>query len=152
MKQGGHHVLFRSEHSVLFRSFKERNILLLSFFEFLATYDPQKNAKNATFFCKEHKITQRTQRTQRSFATNIKERENVLFFCKRTQNVLFFFQNIYIDIYRYTFIQLNFIDKKYDFYIYNDSPFYHYYRIYYKIPDTTTYLWGNPQGQVLNFL
>ena len=32
----GHRVLFRAERSVLFRSFKERNVLLRSFFEFLA--------------------------------------------------------------------------------------------------------------------
>ena len=58
----------------------------------------EKSAKNATFFCKERKNTQRTQRTQRSFAKNVKERENVSFFCKRMQNVPFFFQYIYIDI------------------------------------------------------
>ena len=44
----GHRVLFRSERNVLLRSFKECNILLRSFFEFLATYETQKN--NA-FFC-----------------------------------------------------------------------------------------------------
>ena len=43
----GHRVLFRSERIVLFRSFKERNVLLCSFFEFLATYETQKN--NAFF-------------------------------------------------------------------------------------------------------
>ena len=41
----------------------------------------------------------RTQRTQRSFEKNVKERENVSFFCKRTQNVTFFFQYLYIDMY-----------------------------------------------------
>ena len=55
----GHCVLFRSERSILFRSFKERNFLLHSFFEFLATYETKKNAKNATFFCKERKRTQK---------------------------------------------------------------------------------------------
>ena len=35
-----------------------------------------------------------SQRTQHSFAKNIKERKNVSFFCKRTQKVLFFFQYI----------------------------------------------------------
>ena len=44
----GHCVLFRSERIVLLRSFKARNVLLRSFFEFLATYETQKN--NA-FFC-----------------------------------------------------------------------------------------------------
>ena len=33
----------RSEHIVLLRSFKARNVLLHSFFEFLATYETQKN-------------------------------------------------------------------------------------------------------------
>ena len=72
------------ERSVLFRSFlknerecKERNVLL------------QRTEKNAMFFCKERK------RTQRSSAKNGKERENVSFFCKRTRerSVLF---SIYI--------------------------------------------------------
>ena len=111
----GHCVLFRSERSILFNSFKERNFLLGSFFEFLATYETQKddalfsvlflrrekNAKNAAFFYKECK---RTQRKQHSFAKNVKERENVSFFCKKTQNVEFFFSIYiykYIDIYRY---------------------------------------------------
>ena len=67
----GHRVLLRSERIVLLRSFKEHNVLLRSFFEFLATYETQKNAKNATFFCKERK---RMQRTQRSFAKNVKYR------------------------------------------------------------------------------
>ena len=44
----GHHILFRSEHIVLLRSFKERNVLLRSFFEFLVTYETQ---KNDAFFC-----------------------------------------------------------------------------------------------------
>ena len=39
----GHRVLFRSKRSVLFHSFKECNILFCSFFEFLATYETQKN-------------------------------------------------------------------------------------------------------------
>ena len=39
----GHRVLFRSERILLFRSFKARNVLLCSFFEFLATYQTQKN-------------------------------------------------------------------------------------------------------------
>ena len=43
----GHRALFRSERSVLFRSFKECNILLRSFYEFLATYETQK--KDAFF-------------------------------------------------------------------------------------------------------
>ena len=101
----GHCVLSRSELSVLSRSFKKRSVLSHYFFEFLATYESQKNGtffpvlfkrteknlKNVPFFYKER------ERTQRSFCTflkNGKERENVLFFCKRTQNVPFFFQYI----------------------------------------------------------
>ena len=85
----GHCVLFRSVRSVLFHSLKGTLRSFPVFFEFLATYETQKNAKNATFFCKEWK------RTQHSFAKNVKERENVLFFCKRTRerSVLF---SIYI--------------------------------------------------------
>ena len=92
----GHRVLFRSERSVLFCSFKEHNILFRSFFEFLATYETlkndaffsilflraeknPKNAKNATFFCKKSK-----------------RMPEWFIFCKRTQNVAFFFQYIYI--------------------------------------------------------
>ena len=130
----GHCVLLRSEHNVLQRSFKTRcfqvllrsehkvllrsccfQVLLRSFFEFLATYETQKNnaffcilflrtyknAENATFFCKERK---RMPRTLRSFAKNIKERENFLFFCKRVQKnaeqcVFFLLQYINIQIY-----------------------------------------------------
>ena len=44
----GHRVLLRSELIVLLRSFKTRNILLRFFFEFLATYETQ---KNDAFFC-----------------------------------------------------------------------------------------------------
>ena len=39
----GHRVLLRSERIILLHSFKARNILLRSFFEFLATYETQKN-------------------------------------------------------------------------------------------------------------
>ena len=39
----GHSILFHSERSVLFRSFKEHSVLFRSFFEFLATYATQKN-------------------------------------------------------------------------------------------------------------
>ena len=83
----GHSVLFRSVCYVIFRSKKERSVLIHSFLEFLATYETQ---KNILFFSKELK---RTQRTQRSFAKNRKE--NVSFFCKRMQerSVLF---SIYI--------------------------------------------------------
>ena len=62
-----HRTLLCSERIVLLRSFKARNVLLRSFFEFGATYETQ---KNDAFFCKECK---RTQRTQRSFAKNLKE-------------------------------------------------------------------------------
>ena len=60
------------------------------------------------FFCKEHNIL--LQRTQRTFAKNVKERKNFSFFCKRTQKIAFFFSiyiykvkylKIYIDIYLY---------------------------------------------------
>ena len=61
-----------------------------------------KNTKNATFFCKEHK---RMQRMQRSSAKNVKERKNISSFCKRMQNVLFFFQYIYIQIYIQIYIE-----------------------------------------------
>ena len=44
----GHRVLFRSERIVLLGSFKERNVLLRSFFKFLATYE---TLKNNAFFC-----------------------------------------------------------------------------------------------------
>ena len=39
----GHRILFRSERKVLLHSFKERNVLLCFYFEFLATYETQKN-------------------------------------------------------------------------------------------------------------
>ena len=39
----GHCVFLCSERIVLLHSFKERNILLSSFFEFLAAYETQKN-------------------------------------------------------------------------------------------------------------
>ena len=61
---GGHPVLLRSERIVLLHSFKERNVLLRSFFEFLTTYNTQ---KNDAFFCV----------LLRSFLKNVKER-NVL--------------------------------------------------------------------------
>ena len=60
----GHRILFRSECIVLLRSFKARNILLCSFFEFLATYETQ---KNDAFFCI----------LLRSFPKNVKERREL---------------------------------------------------------------------------
>ena len=48
MDQGWAPRLFRSECIVLLHSFKESNVLLHSFFEFLATYETQ---KNEAFFC-----------------------------------------------------------------------------------------------------
>ena len=48
----GHRVLLCSERIVLLHSFKASNILFRSFFEYLATYETQ---KNATYFCKERK-------------------------------------------------------------------------------------------------
>ena len=74
----GHSILFRSECSVLFRSFKECNVLFRSFFEFLATYETQ---KNVLFFSKERK---RTQRMQHSFAKNVKERKERNILLQRT--------------------------------------------------------------------
>ena len=61
-----------------------KNVLFFPvlFFEFLATYETQKNVPFFPFFSKERK---RTQRTERSFAKNGKECENVSFFCKRTR-------------------------------------------------------------------
>ena len=44
----GHHILLRSERIVLLRSFKEHNILLLTFLKFLATYE---TLKNNAFIC-----------------------------------------------------------------------------------------------------
>ena len=95
--------LFCSERIVLLCSFIESNVLFRSFFEFLATYETQKNAaffsvlflrteknaKSATFFCKERK---RTQRTFCSFAKNVKERKNVSFFAKEGRTLRSFFQ------------------------------------------------------------
>ena len=48
----GHCVLFRSERIVLLHSFKERNVLLRSFYEFLATYEtrPKRTQNVAVFF------------------------------------------------------------------------------------------------------
>ena len=105
----GHRILSRSERSGLSRSFKERSILSRSFFEFLATYETQKNGmffpilfkrtgknvKNVPFFCKER---ERMQRSSRSFIKNGTERENVSFFCKRTRERSLLFS---IYIYRY---------------------------------------------------
>ena len=66
----GHCVLLRSERIVLLLSFKARNVLLRSFFKFLATYETQ---KNDAFFCVLFLRHKRTQRTQRSFAKNVNE-------------------------------------------------------------------------------
>ena len=67
----GHRVLLRSERIVLLHSFKACNVLLHSFFAFLATYEIQ---KSDAFFSFEHK---RTQRMQRSFEKNVKERKEL---------------------------------------------------------------------------
>ena len=50
--QGWAPSLLRSERIILLRSFKVRNVLLRSFFEFLATYETQ---KNDAFFLKDVK-------------------------------------------------------------------------------------------------
>ena len=50
----GHRVLYRSERSVLSHSFKECSVLFRSLFEFLATYETE---KNVPFFSKERKRT-----------------------------------------------------------------------------------------------
>ena len=71
----GHRVRFRYERSVLLKNATFFSVLFSSFWQLMRP--------------------KRTQRTQRSFAKNLKERKNVLFFCKRTQNVAFF-SNIYI--------------------------------------------------------
>ena len=57
--QGWAPSLLRSERIILLRSFKVRNVLLRSFFEFLATYETQK--KDAFFLkdvkeCKERNV------------------------------------------------------------------------------------------------
>ena len=74
--------------SVLFRSFlkdgkecKKCNVLLQR---------TEKNAKIATFFCKEHKRTQ----------------ERVVLLQKNARTFRYFF-NIFIDIYRYIYIYIN---------------------------------------------
>ena len=83
----GRFILFRSIQSVLF---KERSVLFRSFFEFLATYETQ---KNVPFFSKEWK---RMQRMLRSFAKNGKERkERSVLFQRTEKNVPFFFLYIY---------------------------------------------------------
>ena len=48
--QGFHRILLRSECIVLLGSFKKPNVLLCSFFEFLATYKTQKNKESFSFF------------------------------------------------------------------------------------------------------
>ena len=58
----GHRLLLRSERIVLLHSFKASNVLLRSFFKFLATYETQ---KNDAFFCV----------LLRSFLKNVKERK-----------------------------------------------------------------------------
>ena len=93
----GHRVLLRSEHIVLFSLW------------FLANYKTQKNnaffcvlllkaeknAMNATFFCKERK---RKQRTQYSLAKERKKTQSVALrsFEKNACPALLFFQYIYI--------------------------------------------------------
>ena len=82
----GQRVLFRSKRIVLLHSFKEHNILLRSFLEFLATYKTQKN--NAFFSV----LFIRTLKNARMFLSFAKEH-------KRKQKVAFFFSiYIYIDI------------------------------------------------------
>ena len=102
-----HRVLSRSERPGLSHSFKERSILSRSFFEFLATYETQKNetffpvlfkrtgknVKDVPFFCKER---ERMPRSSRSFIKDGKERENV-FLQKNAERFVLF--SIYI--YRY---------------------------------------------------
>ena len=81
-------------------------------------------AKNATFFCKEHK---RTQRMQRSFAKNVKERKECTALMQKNAkecrmlrsfeknacptlilflNIYFRYIDIYIDILIYTYIDI----------------------------------------------
>ena len=97
--QGWARVLFRSERSVLSRSFKECSVLFSSFWRLMR---PKRTFLSFPFFSKEGK---RTQRTQRSFAKNRKERKerNVLLqrmeknartfcsFAKEGENLPFFF-------------------------------------------------------------
>ena len=57
----------------------------------------EKNAKNAMFFCKEQKRTQRTQRAL--LQRTEKNARTFRSFAKECENVPFFFQYIYIEIY-----------------------------------------------------
>ena len=68
------YVLNASFFCVLLHSFKERNVLLHSFFEFLATYE---TPKDRCVLLRSFLESKRMQRTQLSFAKNVKER-NVL--------------------------------------------------------------------------
>ena len=94
----GHRVLFRSERIVLLCSFKERNVLLHSFFEFLVTYETQKNdAFSCVLLCSflisiyvylyfyiYLYIYIFKKRTQRSFAMKVKERRERFVLLQRT--------------------------------------------------------------------
>ena len=74
----GNRVLLHSERIVPLHSFKAHNVLLRSFFEFLATYETQKNVKER----KERNIL--LQRMQPSFGKNVKERKERNILLQRT--------------------------------------------------------------------
>ena len=96
--------VIKKERSVLFRfcsrvfgdlwdpkEHKERNILLQR---------TEKNAKNATFFCKERKRTQRTEKNAKNGTFFCKEKNARTFrsFAKERENVPFFFLDITVHI------------------------------------------------------
>ena len=117
MSRVGHRVLFRSERSVLLKNATFFSVLFLSFWRLMK---PKKNdaffyvlflrtEKNATFFCKEQK------RTQRSFVKNVKNARTFRSFVKNAERCVLFFNihiyryiyiYIHIDIYRYIYIDI----------------------------------------------
>ena len=109
-------VLSRSERSGLSRSFKERSVLSRSFFEFLATYETQKNrtffpvlfkrtgkkVKNVPFFCKEQERTQ--ERMRERF---VLLQKNVRTFRSFS---IYIYIDIYIDLYSYIYCRYLYIN------------------------------------------
>ena len=82
--------LLKSGLGTVFFSVRYIPFFSVPFPSFWQLMRPKRMFHSFPFFSKEWKRRQRTQRTQSSFAKNVKECENVSFFC-----------NIYIDIYRY---------------------------------------------------
>ena len=79
--QGWARVLFRSERSVLSRSFKECSVLFSSFWRLMR---PKRMQITQCSFAKNRKecniLLQRTEKNARTFGSFAKERENVPFF------------------------------------------------------------------------